>query len=185
MVVIFLGAGASAPFGYPTMDGLQSQLMNRVEDTERDLLVGLPSLGGNKDVEVVLQHLTTIEGLTERGLEKIFEKSWVEFFGVGRTQAMSFHKFIELCSSLREIIQDTIFDVYQFRPESTKDINFVEPSPSLRRIDIIELRKRISSLSVKEARRPGLGKSTVHYLRLNAMSSRSLQVYGKTRGKLE
>ena len=121
LVVIFLGAGASAPFGYPTMDGLQSQLMNRVEDTERDLLVGLPSLGGNKDVEVVLQHLDAIEGLTDRGLGEIFEKSWVEFSVLGKKQTMGFPELIKLCRSLRETIQDTIFDVYQFRPKSAEN----------------------------------------------------------------
>ena len=59
----------------------------------------------------------------------------------------------------------------------TGNLDFSEPSPSLKRKDDLQLRRRILSLSQSEARRLGIGKSTLHYLRKNAIASKSLRVY--------
>jgi hypothetical protein len=42
-----------------------------------------------------------------------------------------------------------------------------EPSPKLDRLDDRELHERINSLTSHEAKKRGLGKSTLHYLRRN------------------
>jgi hypothetical protein len=48
------------------------------------------------------------------------------------------------------------------------------------------LREKILALSQLEARKLGIGKSTLHYLRRKASdSARSFRVYGKVRKKLE
>jgi hypothetical protein len=117
LVLIFLGAGASVPFGYPTMVGLQNELIRRVGDKQRGLLVGLPSVAGGIDAEVVLQHIAAIEALSERGLERIFEEARITFYGTHGKETMGFLEFVNLCRTLREEIEDVIFDVYQFRPE--------------------------------------------------------------------
>jgi CRISPR-associated protein Cas1 len=62
--------------------------------------------------------------------------------------------------------------------------DFLEPSPNLRRTDYPELRKRILALSSSNARRLGIGKSSLHYLRKNAGSGREFRVYRKIRKKL-
>jgi CRISPR-associated protein Cas1 len=62
---------------------------------------------------------------------------------------------------------------------------FSEPSPDLRISDTLGLRKRILSLSQSEAKRLGIGKSSLHYLRGNARSDDSFKVYRKLRRKLE
>jgi CRISPR-associated protein Cas1 len=56
-------------------------------------------------------------------------------------------------------------------------LDFIEPSPILARADDRELRRRILGLSQPDARRLGIGKSTLHYLRKNAVASKLLRVY--------
>jgi CRISPR-associated protein Cas1 len=63
-------------------------------------------------------------------------------------------------------------------------LDFSEPSPSLKRTDDLELRRRILSLSQSDARRLGIGKSTLHYLRKNTRSQRSFKIYQKVQRKL-
>jgi hypothetical protein len=71
---------------------------------------------------------------------------------------------------------------YLVRRASTPD--FSEPSPCLRREDDREFRKRILDLAQLEARRVGIGKSTLHHLRKNALKNSSLVLRLKTRRKL-
>jgi CRISPR-associated protein Cas1 len=62
----------------------------------------------------------------------------------------------------------------------TDGLDFLQPFPSLHRIDDKCLRGRIVSLTPQEAQRLGIGKGTFHYLRENARSGKSLTVYRKT-----
>ena len=64
-------------------------------------------------------------------------------------------------------------------------LDFSEPSPNLRRVDDSELRKRILSLTQSEARKLGIGKSTLHCWRKNAKSERSFKIYKRVRCKSE
>ena len=66
----------------------------------------------------------------------------------------------------------------------TTRLSFMEPSPSLRRVDDSELRRRILSLTRQEARRLGIGKSTLHHLCKNARGDRPFRIYAKIRSRL-
>jgi CRISPR-associated protein Cas1 len=66
----------------------------------------------------------------------------------------------------------------------SSEIDFSEPSPTLDRTDDGELRRRILSLSQSNAKKLGIGKSTLHYLRKNARANRSLRLYQNVREKL-
>jgi CRISPR-associated protein Cas1 len=63
-------------------------------------------------------------------------------------------------------------------------LDFAEPSPNLERLDTLELRKRILSLSQSDAKNLGMGKSTLHYLRRNASDDKSFKIYQKVREKM-
>ncbi len=65
------------------------------------------------------------------------------------------------------------------------ELNFDEPTLELNRIDSVAVRRMILSLKTSDARKLGLGKSTLHYLRENTRSERPFMVYGKVRRKLE
>ena len=82
------------------------------------------------------------------------------------------------------IILSKTQNLAHFLLERSRQIDFVEPRPSLHRSDTQELRNRILELTQSEARRLGIGKSTLHYLRTNAMNNRSFKVYQKVAGKL-
>jgi len=62
-------------------------------------------------------------------------------------------------------------------------LDFLEPSPSLRRRDDREIRRRILALSQSEAEKLGIGKSTLHYLRENAKDRCSFKLYKPVRYK--
>jgi len=64
------------------------------------------------------------------------------------------------------------------------NLDFFEPSPNLPRVDDGKLRRRILSLSQLEAQRLGIGKSTLHCLRINARSDRSFGIYSRTRRRI-
>jgi len=64
-------------------------------------------------------------------------------------------------------------------------LDFSEPSPTLRRTDDVDLRRRILSLSQSEAKGLGIAKSTLHYIHKRAKTNRSIQTYGRLRSKLE
>ena len=82
------------------------------------------------------------------------------------------------------VIQQKALELSRFFVGKSSMPDFEEPSPNLERFDSKELRERINSLTSHEARKLGLGKSTVHYLRRNARGERPFQVYGKVREKL-
>jgi hypothetical protein len=62
--------------------------------------------------------------------------------------------------------------------------DFLEPSPSLRRIDSRELRKRILSLSLSKARELGIQKSSLYHLRKRALDDRPFNVQRKLLGRM-
>jgi CRISPR-associated protein Cas1 len=65
------------------------------------------------------------------------------------------------------------------------EVDFEEPSPTLIRQDDLELRARILALTQSEARKLGIAKSTLHYLRRNARTTMTFSVHENTRKKLE
>jgi len=63
-------------------------------------------------------------------------------------------------------------------------LDFIEPAPSLVRSDSREPRDRILSLSASEARRLGISKSTLHYLKKHARDRKPFKIYQKVSEKL-
>jgi len=66
----------------------------------------------------------------------------------------------------------------------SSSLDFSESSPSLRRTDDRELRGRILDLSNSQARRLGLSKSTVHYLKRRVRSWKPFKVYERVLARL-
>jgi hypothetical protein len=66
----------------------------------------------------------------------------------------------------------------------SEQLDFSEPSPKLKRTDDYDLQKRILKLSQSDARKLGIGKNALHYMRRRARSGRSLEFYSKTQKRL-
>jgi hypothetical protein len=62
--------------------------------------------------------------------------------------------------------------------------DFSEPSPSLRVVDDKSIRREILALSQSRAKKLGIAKSTLHYLRCRSKTRDRLRAYTKTRRKL-
>jgi CRISPR-associated protein Cas1 len=83
------------------------------------------------------------------------------------------------------IIEQKTVELGRYLVGRTGNLDFSEPSPSLKRTDDPKLRRRIFSLSHSEAQKLGIQKSTLSYLRKNARTNIPFRVYHKVRMKLE
>lgn len=84
------------------------------------------------------------------------------------------------------VIEQKTIELGRFLTDGQRSLDFAEPAPSLVRQDNRELRAKILSLTSAEAKRAGIGKSTLHYLRKHVeKSSSSFKVYKPVRKKLE
>jgi CRISPR-associated protein Cas1 len=90
----------------------------------------------------------------------------------------------------RALKWDTVIDyktneLGRFLTGKSPRLDFVEPGPSLERLDSRELRAKILTLTTSRAEQIGIGKSTLHYLRKNASSRDSFKAHARTVHRLE
>ena len=83
------------------------------------------------------------------------------------------------------VIEQKTVELGRYLAGRTSQLNFSDLSPNLTRTDDRELRRRILSLSQPDARRLGIGRSTLHYLRKNAKSIDSLRTYQKVSDRVK
>jgi CRISPR-associated protein Cas1 len=83
------------------------------------------------------------------------------------------------------VIEQKVVELGRYLVGRSSRLDFSEPSPSLRGVDDNGLRRRTLSLTQQEARRLGIRRSTLHYLRRNATLGCSLRVYSKVRRRLD
>ncbi len=81
------------------------------------------------------------------------------------------------------LIQEKTSELAKYLSDRLHQIDFCVPGPVLERIDNRAVREIILSLTKDEARKRGIGKSTLHYLRKNALNASSLRIYANTRKK--
>jgi CRISPR-associated protein Cas1 len=82
------------------------------------------------------------------------------------------------------VIEHKIEELARFLIERSASIGFIEPTPRPERTDDRILRAAILDLTQAEARRHGIGKSTLHSLRNKARSPSSFRTYSGVRKKL-
>jgi len=83
------------------------------------------------------------------------------------------------------IIEQKALELGQYLLLRSKRLDFSEPSPDLWWTDDDQIRRQILSFSQSEARKLGIGKSTLHYLRRKAILGRPLRVCGKVRLRID
>ena len=82
------------------------------------------------------------------------------------------------------IIQEKTGEVGRYLNDRSRSLDFSKPAPILSRPDDRALRAGILALTPSEARRRGIGKSTLHYLRKKATDSPSFALYEEVRRAL-
>jgi CRISPR-associated protein Cas1 len=83
------------------------------------------------------------------------------------------------------VIEQKAAELGRYLLGQTDRVDFSEPTSRLATVDSWELRKLILSLSQSKARRLGIGKSTLHYLRKKAKGDRSFSIYKSVHEKLK
>jgi len=83
------------------------------------------------------------------------------------------------------LIGQKLVEFSRFLVGKSQKIDFTEPRPNLHRSDNLETRRRILSLTQKDADRIGVGRSTLHYLREHARDERSFRINCKVKAKIE
>jgi CRISPR-associated protein Cas1 len=83
------------------------------------------------------------------------------------------------------VIEQKAVELGRFLIDRSTRLDFAEPASTLYRIDDRQLRKRILSLSQREARDLGIGRSTLHYLRRSAENGHTFKLHAKTLSKVE
>lgn len=130
MVVLFLGAGASAPFDYPVMDKLKIMLSERIsEGSSADLLYTLSQLQRHDlDAETILQDIDTILSIPNQGLKKIFDTCYLYHIkDIGHNMVSTkFDELIDSAKILRELIHESIFEIYQFTKERSHKLTLYD-----------------------------------------------------------
>jgi hypothetical protein len=79
------------------------------------------------------------------------------------------------------VIEQKTVELGHYLVGRSRKPDLLQPSPLLTRIDSHSLRERILVLSQSEARRLGIGKSTLHCLREKSRSGKSFKIYRKLR----
>lgn len=76
-------------------------------------------------------------------------------------------------------------ELARFLVGGTNRLELTAPRPNLYRVDSGAIRDKIRSLTSSEAKKLGIGKSTLHYLRKKARNDETFNVYGKVLQKLK
>jgi hypothetical protein len=82
------------------------------------------------------------------------------------------------------VIGQKTMELARYLTGKSKILDLSELKPELDRTDSLELRKLVLTLSQSEARKVGIGKSTLHYLRQNAVMDRPFRIYQKVAERL-
>jgi hypothetical protein len=79
------------------------------------------------------------------------------------------------------VVEQKTVELGHYLAGRSRKLDLSQPFPLLTRIDDHALRERILALSQSEARRLGIGKSTLHCLREKSRSGKSFKIYRKLR----
>jgi CRISPR-associated protein Cas1 len=82
------------------------------------------------------------------------------------------------------IIVEKCEELARYLAGKSRTIDFTEPSPTLQRFDDKELRDRILSLSIVEAKQLGIPKQSLHDLRRKARDHKPFKLYRENRQRL-
>ena len=82
------------------------------------------------------------------------------------------------------LIEQKLTELGRFLVGKTPQIDFSEPSPTLARFDDKALREQINSLTVEQAKKAGINKSTLYTLRQHTRNDRAFRLYRRTSRKL-
>lgn len=115
---------------------------------------------------------------------RIEREAKVRFIGLLREHFNSGVKYNGRVLKWDTIILEKMNELARYLNSRSRELDFSQPSPVLVRADNLALREAILSLTQSEARKRGIGKSTLHYLRKKTRNGKTFAVYAKVRNRL-
>ena len=108
--LLFLGAGASVPFGMPTTKQFKERLLAMPESKDQGIMKELLRVSNYKDIEHVLRGIEDIENMGERG------KSFLNSLKATDKQylKLDFGKMLEELDICRKNINKYVYEFYSF-----------------------------------------------------------------------
>ncbi len=101
----------------------------------------------------------------------------LRFIGILRVKFNSGTRYNGRVLKWDTIIEQKAIELARCLAVKSRFLDFSEPAPVLERTDNKALRAKIQSLTQSKARRLGIGKSTLHYLRQRAISTKPFKIY--------
>jgi len=141
-IILFLGAGASAPFGYPTTQKFINELKDNLgSDVEGKFLSYLLDIKGFTDVEHVLELLDLLQSINRHPV-KDFLRTYPTHLRFGAGESISFLEMLDGMEKLRDRIQSDVFRQYEFDPTTIGPITQVY-SPLVEMLSLLSNYKEI------------------------------------------
>ncbi len=116
-IILFLGAGASAPFGYPTtekfLDGLKAELGNSAEGILLSDILKVPHV---RDIEHVLEMLKALRVFKEHPIKELVSTFRTSIDLPMMSENLS--EQLKTAESLEDRIQSDIYRQYEFLPNT-------------------------------------------------------------------
>jgi NAD-dependent SIR2 family protein deacetylase len=140
-IILFLGAGASAPFGYPTTQKFINELIAALgSEEEGRFLSYLLSIKGFTDIEHVLELLDLLQNINRHPVKDFLQthQTLINFKG----QSITFLEMLNSMEKLRDRIQSDVFRQYEFNPTTITTIT-QEYSPLVKMLLTLSNHKEI------------------------------------------
>lgn len=124
-IILFLGAGASATFGYPTTQEFINELKAELgNDVEGRFLNNLLNIKGFTDVEHVLELLDLLQSINRHPMEN-FLQAYRTVTNFSSGEIITFPEVLDRMEKLRDRIQSDVFRQYEFNPTTISTITQV------------------------------------------------------------
>jgi CRISPR-associated protein Cas1 len=115
---------------------------------------------------------------------RIFTESKGKLLDALREQFNSGVKYYGRTLKWDVLIAEKVNELARFLTGKTPTLNFTEPPPVLERTDSKAVRETILNITQSEAKKLGIGKGTLHYLRKRARSQQPFRIYSKVSQKI-
>jgi hypothetical protein len=136
-LVLFLGAGASAPFDYPPTKPFLDRLLQQIPETTTtgQLLRSIRETKGVEDAEHIIQILDFIEDLGSSPAKKFFEDIHLSLSRFN----LSYRDFALIARSLRDQLRTEVFRTYSWRPQLRDKFELYDTLFSVLKSNVLEV----------------------------------------------
>ena len=121
-VALFLGAGASRAFGYPTTKEFLTQFKPKLNEIQSRIVQTFEEIKDVEDIEHILQMVDGFVTLKSRPLITEFLKKFGARFTIREVGGVEGTKFLDECVNIKKLIISELFTQYRFSENKVSDV---------------------------------------------------------------